>query len=82
MPQVYVSVLSRFYKDQSANVKCDVASQSVAINKGTKQDDPISPIMFNAVRDQVMRTVNKENIDGNLGTSKFREWVLPPKGNF
>ena len=40
---------------QAATVKCDVASRKFSIERGTKQGDPISPILFNAVLEKVMR---------------------------
>jgi hypothetical protein len=45
------------YQDQRAHLNCDANSREFYIRRGTKQGDPISPIIFNSVLEQVMRTV-------------------------
>ena len=55
VPLVYIMVLQKLYRGQCANVKLDVASRSFAIERGTRQGDPISPILFNALLEKVMR---------------------------
>ena len=57
VPCSYVHMLSRLYEGQLASVKVDSASLAFQINKGTKQGDPISPMIFNAVLEDVMRKV-------------------------
>ena len=54
VPTAYIDVLSRLYHEQCATVKCDTTSRQFHIGKGTKQGDPISPFIFNAVLEQVM----------------------------
>lgn len=54
---VYMNLLSRMYHGQHAQVRADATSRRFNIRKGTKQGDPISPIIFNTVLEQVMRTV-------------------------
>ena len=56
-PPIYVHVLSRLYRGQRASVKCDATSREFNKRKGTKQGDPVSPIIFNAVLEEVMRKV-------------------------
>eukprot|EP00973_Karenia_brevis_P094256 12421537-Karenia_brevis.AAC.1 len=56
-PATYVHLLSRLYDGQRASVRCDVSSREFAIGKGTKQGDPISPLIFNAVLEHVMSKV-------------------------
>ena len=53
----YINLLSKLYQGQRARVKCDMNSREFDIKKGTKQGDPVSPILFNAVLECVMRKV-------------------------
>jgi hypothetical protein len=57
VPAIYINLLSKLYQGQRATVKCDVDSREFLIRKGTKQGDPISPLIFNAVLECVMRNV-------------------------
>lgn len=55
--RAYINILSRLYHGQRAQVKGDAMSRNFDILKGTKQGDPISPVIFNTVLEQVMRRV-------------------------
>ena len=57
IPAAYIDVLSRLYEGQHATVRCDAESRRFNIERGTKQGDPISPLLFNAVLEQIMRRV-------------------------
>ena len=54
---IYVGLLSRLYDSQRASVRADSVSREFDIRRGTKQGDPISPIIFNSVLEEVMRKV-------------------------
>ena len=54
---VYVHTLSKLYQGQRACIQSDAQSRYFPIMKGTKQGDPISPIVFNSVLEEVMRDV-------------------------
>ena len=45
----YVSFLRKIYKDQKASVQTDEESESFDIQKGSKQGDPMSSLLFNTV---------------------------------
>ena len=45
----YVSLLRKIYKDQKASVQTDEESESFDIQKGSKQGDPMSSLLFNTV---------------------------------
>ena len=45
----YVSLLRKIYEDQKASVQTDEESESFDIQKGSKQSDPMSSLLFNTV---------------------------------
>ena len=45
----YISLLRKIHRDQKASVQTDEESNIVHIRKGTKQGDPLSSLLFNAV---------------------------------
>ena len=55
VPEIYVNVLQRLYCHQVGRVQLDCVSRTFSIGRGTKQGDPISPCLFNAVLENVMR---------------------------
>ena len=55
----YVTLLQRLYEGQEATVQTDRRSAPFNIEKGTKQGDPISPILFNAVVEHFMKKLKQ-----------------------
>ena len=51
----YVDVLRTLYRGQHGQVVADKSSKKSSIERGTKQGDPISPALFDAVIEVVMR---------------------------
>ena len=45
----YVSLLRKIYRDQKASVQTDEESNIFDIQKGSKQGDPMSSLLFNKV---------------------------------
>ena len=45
----YVSLLTKIYRDQKASVQTDEESEIFHIQKGSKQGDPMSSLLFNTV---------------------------------
>ena len=73
VPKGYIDILRNLYENQSAQVKTDKMSRKFTIQKGTKQGDPLSSMLFNSLLEKMMSTV-KDRISSKkygiqMGTS-------------
>ena len=55
----YVHLLTRLYTDQTGVVKTDVLSKVFDIQRGTKQGDPLSSLLFNALSESFFRRLHR-----------------------
>ena len=66
----YVWFLRKIYKDQKASVQIDEESEIFDIQKGSKQGDPMSSLLFNTVLQYALKNViqrwQKKKRNGNL----------------
>ena len=53
----YISLLASLYKGQSGQIVGNATSKAFQIQKGTKQGDPLSPTLFNAVLEQIRQAI-------------------------
>ena len=67
VPAAYVSVLRGLYASQTAQVKTDVLSRKFEIHRGTKQGDPLSSLLFNALLERVMSKVKQTFVERKYG---------------
>jgi len=51
----YIHLLTRLYTDQTGRVKTDVLSKEFRIERGTKQGDPLSSMLFNSLSESIFR---------------------------
>ena len=63
----YVRFSQRLYRDQVGEVRTDRTSKRFKIERGSRQGDPLSPKIFNAVLEHIMRPLKQKWIDQGLG---------------
>jgi len=73
VPKAYIRILDNIYREQVGNVAAEVQSKTFAIKRGTKQGDPLSPALFNAVLERAMRDIQKKWRREGLGISVGEE---------
>ena len=60
IPQQYIRLLRCLYEDQTATVKTDTRSKPFHIERGVKQGDPLSSLLFNAVLEDIFQTLKTQ----------------------
>ena len=60
VPEPYIQLLRSLYADQRGRVRTDVLSDEFNIQRGTKQGDPLSSLLFNALLEHCLRPCKKE----------------------
>ena len=55
VPTTYVKLLQQLYAQQHATVKTDQHSRRFNINRGVKQGDPLSSLLFNALLEHIFK---------------------------
>ena len=55
-----MSLLQSLYHEQQAKVRTDRLSKSFPISRGTKQGDPLSALLFNALLEKIVREVKPQ----------------------
>ena len=67
MDKQYVDTLERLYRSQTGQIVADRKSKRCAIKNGTKQGDPLSPALFNALLEVVMRRLKEKWLRSKWG---------------
>jgi retron-type reverse transcriptase len=55
VPNAYIRILIALHTGQSARVRLDKHSRPFCIFRGTKQGDPLSPLLFSAALDEIIQ---------------------------
>ena len=58
-PRPYIRILQTLYFDKRTKMKMDKISRNFEIRRGTKQGDPLSSLLFNALLERMMFSVKK-----------------------
>jgi len=69
LPVPYVELIEALYADCTAQVKTDCKSRTFAVQRGVRQGDPLSPVLFNAALEEVMRACKDKWRREQLGLS-------------
>ena len=59
MPLGYVQLIDKLYKKQIGTVRTEKLSKGFSIEKGVKQGDPLSSLLFNCVSEYVLRPLKQ-----------------------
>eukprot|EP00973_Karenia_brevis_P068061 9468811-Karenia_brevis.AAC.1 len=85
VPESYITLLRKLYSDSTGQVCTSKSSRTFRIQKGVKQGDPFSPLLFNSVLEGMFRVLKARwkiqkrgiNIDGaSLTNLRFADDVL------
>ena len=63
----YITILQKLYHGQTATVRTDVDSRPFSLHRGTKQGDPLSSLLFNAVLQHIMAPLTTKWRDTHHG---------------
>ena len=67
VPKPYINLLQNLYSNQTARVRTDVFSKCFSIQRGTKQGDPLSTLLFNSILEHAMRPIKQQWMEKKLG---------------
>eukprot|EP00973_Karenia_brevis_P072582 10082551-Karenia_brevis.AAC.1 len=57
VPHIYVNTLRNIYQGQVGKVVADRTNKPFRISRGTKQGDPMSPVVFNSVLQEIFNSI-------------------------
>ena len=75
----YVNLIKKLYSDQHGIVKTDVTSKLFSIQRGVKQGDPLSSLLFNCISESMMRRLKdkwSKSIKYGINLCPHAGWLL------
>ena len=81
VPRAYINTLTNVYTDGTAQIRTDKLSTSINIEKGVRQEDTLSPILFTAALKEIFKRTRLDrmgiNINGeHLSNLRFAEDIV------
>ncbi|GBP22261.1 Putative uncharacterized transposon-derived protein F52C9.6 [Eumeta japonica] len=81
IPDIYINIIKNIYIKSTSRVKLDRLGPKINIRRGVKQGDPLSPKLFIAVLQNIMKDLKWEgkgiNIDGKyLSNLRFADDIV------
>ena len=67
VPEGYVKLLARMYDEQIGVVSTERLSKEFSIEKGVKQGDPLSSLLFNSASENILRRLKQDWQEGDYG---------------
>ena len=67
----YINLLKHLYANQIGQVRTDVMSKPYKIERGTKQGDPLSSLLFNAFVESILRNIKAKWTARQYGVQVF-----------
>lgn len=67
----YIRIIQQIYKKSTAKVQLERIGEEFAIKKGVRQGDPLSPKLFSAVLENIIRQLEWDNFGIKINGSKL-----------
>ena len=85
-PEIFVEIIEQMYTELKSRITTDVMGTLFKIQRGVRQGDPLSPILFNSALEEVFKNLNWEkkgiNINGEyLNNLRFADDVTLVAGS-
>ncbi|KAJ2948735.1 hypothetical protein O0L34_g7995 [Tuta absoluta] len=67
----YIRIMKNIYTGTTAKIKLEREGESIPIQRGVRQGDPLSPKLFSAVLEEVFRDIDWNNSGLNINSEKL-----------